>query len=100
MGYGACRVPGTKLVRAANPMEALETWLYNDVEFKAHPHVVIEQQGRVMHGFMDVIIPLMPGKMKNPAGGARETSHRCARALRRASLLMLSEAAWPWASQG
>jgi hypothetical protein len=59
-------VPGTKLVSAANPMEALETWLYNDVEFKAHPHVVIEQQGNVMHGFMDVIIPLMPGTSDHP----------------------------------
>ena len=84
-------MPGTKLVSAANPMEALETWLYNDLEFKAHPHVVIEQQGNVMHGFMDVIIPLMPGTSDHlptsPAGArgkcaaGHTTSHRRAHAL-------------------
>jgi hypothetical protein len=35
-------VPGTKLISSPNPLEAFETWLYNERESKGNPHVVID----------------------------------------------------------
>ena len=61
---GVCfSLPATKLIKTADPLSALQNWLYDYKVLDSNPHMVFEQQGEVMHGFLDVIVPLASGVM-------------------------------------
>eukprot|EP00242_Pyramimonas_sp_CCMP2087_P010518 CAMPEP_0198221230 /NCGR_PEP_ID=MMETSP1445-20131203/82764_1 /TAXON_ID=36898 /ORGANISM="Pyramimonas sp., Strain CCMP2087" /LENGTH=312 /DNA_ID=CAMNT_0043899285 /DNA_START=282 /DNA_END=1220 /DNA_ORIENTATION=- len=54
-------LPDTVVVKTGDPLQTVLRWLYDEQAIKAHPHLVYEQNGEVMHGFLDVVIPILPG---------------------------------------
>lgn len=58
------RLPDTTVMKTSDPLQTFEAWLYDQRQIEAHPHVVLVQEGNIMHGFMDVIVPLSTGVRK------------------------------------